>query len=838
MKLFRRLQYWLRARRNQADLAEEMEAHRVMAGDGPAMGNLTRAREDARAVWIWPWFESVMQDVRYALRNLRHQPGFAMIAILALGCAIGLNTSLFTVFNAVAIRPWPVYDASRVVNIFELNDRHQSYGFSLAEFRYLSAHSKTFSGMLVHRTTRVNVEDGPANSSWVSGGYFSVLGVGMQQGRGFLPEEDLAEKPQPVAVVSDSFWRARLGSDPHAAGRQIRIEDVPFTIVGVADSDFTGTSPDRVDIYVPMAAGAILQPKDAWVKEFLTSPTYCCSNLAGRLGPSVSRQRGEAELAVLHQQFLAQSHEEAHGIELRGTAFFANAKKEKIVPIFTLMFLGVTLVLMLACANVGNLLLARAAARRREISVRLSLGASRKRVIRQLLTESLVLAFAAGALGSIAACWLPAWVFRWSVNDSVGFRFTPDATVLAYALLLNIATCMIFGLAPALHGTKPAASESRHTLRSILLSAQVALSVVLLVSAGLLARGIQRARKQDPGFQIAGVSIATFALPTSSYDAARSQAFFTQLTRDLEGARLGASPDLTLGLSRLAPLGTGTNWTGFRFVGQTDKQAKQVVAHQVSGGYFDVLGIPILAGRNFEPADDARPVVIVNNSFARRFFNGDALGKTIVTNVPRQIVGVVKDAYTRGLDEIDPTLYLPISGAAVPLALFHSAPETSEALVQIVKQIDPRARVTVTPLSSNLEKWMQASSAGAAIAEILGAFALALATIGMFGVFAYWVEQRTKEIGIRMALGARPKQVIRLILGSGSRAVLIGMSVGLAGAAGASRLLQRFLFGLSPFDPVSYAMVALVLAAAGLAATFLPARRATRIDPMTALRCD
>jgi putative ABC transport system permease protein len=834
MKLFRRLRYWLHARQNHADLAEEMEFHRAMLDGGTELGNATLAREDARAVWIWPWLESVVQDIRYTLRNLRAQPGFATIAILALGCAIGLNTSLFTVFNAVALRPWPVHDASRVVNILSLTNRHDTRGFSLAEFRYLAGHSKTFSGMLVHRTTRVNAEDGPANSSWVSGSYFSVLGVGMQQGRGFLPEEDLAEAPSPVAVVSDWFWRARLGSDPHAAGRKIRIEDVPFTIVGVADGDFTGTSPDRVDIYVPNAAGSILQPMQPWIKDFLTSPTYCCSNLAGRLAQGVSRKQGEAELAVLHQQFLAQSHEQAYGVQLAGTAFFGNAKKEKIVPIFTLMFLGVTLVLLLACANVGNLLLARAAARRREISVRLSLGASRKRVIRQLLTESLVLACAAGALGSVAAWWLPTWVFQYAVGDTISFRFTPDATVLFYALALSIATCMIFGLAPALHGTKPADNESRHRLRSILLSAQVALSVILLVSAGLLARGIQRARKQDPGFQIAGVSIATFALPSSAYDGPRAQAFFTQLTRDLEGAHLG----VTLGLSRLAPLGNGANWTGFRYSGQLDKTARQVVAHQVTSGYFEVLGIPVLAGRNFEPIDDSRPVAIVNESFARRYFDNDALGKTIITNVPRQIVGVVKDAYTRGLDEIDPTLYFPISGAAVPLALFHADPETSEAIAAIVKQLDPRARVTITPLSENLDKWMQSSRAGASIAEIFGAFALALATIGMFGVFAYWVEQRTREIGIRMALGARPQQVIGLVLGSSSRSVLAGLLLGFGGAAAMSRLLQRFLFGLSPFDPVSYAMVAVMLAAAGLAATFLPARRATNIDPITALRCE
>jgi predicted permease len=834
MKLFRRLRYWLHARRNQAELAEEMESHRDMLSGGAAMGNATLAREDARAVWISPWLESIIQDIRCALRNLRRQPGFALISILALGCAIGLNTSLFTVFNAVAIRPWPVHDASRVVNIFAINDRHEPSGFSLAEFRYLSVLSRTFSGMVAHRTTRVNAEDGPALAAWVSGSYFSVLGVGMQQGRGFLPEEDLPDAPQPVVIVSDTFWKARLGSDPRAAGSQIRLEGVPFTIVGVADSEFSGTSPDRVDVYVPMAAGSILQPKQAWVKEFLTSPTYCCSSLAGRLGPGVSRKQGEAELAVLHRQFLSESHRESHGVQLAGTAFLAYAKKGKNVPVFGLMFFGVTLILMLACANVGNLLLARSAARRREISIRLSLGASRPRVIRQLLTESLVLACAAGALGLAVAWWLPARVFPYVVTDSLSFRFTPDATVLSYALGLSIATCVFFGLAPALHGTRTAGSGSRHRLRSILLSTQVALSVILLVGAGLLARGVQRARTQDPGFNVAGVSIATFALPMSSYDAARSFAFFTQLTRDLESSR----PGFNLGLTILPPLANGTNRTGFRFTGETVSQARQVVAHLVSGGYFEVLGIPILAGRNFEPADGSRPVALVNEAFAKRYLDGKALGKTIVTNMPRQIVGIVKDAYTGGLDEIAPTVYMSTYGGSAPAALFRSTPGASEALTAVVKQLDPRVHVSVVPLSNNLEKWLQPSRAGASIAEVLGVFALILATIGIFGVFAFWVEQRTQEIGIRMALGARSGEVIRLVIGSSSRAVLIGLMIGFAGAAGSSQLLRTSLFGLSPFDPLSYVIVGLMLAGSGLAATFLPARRATKIDPMRALRCE
>ncbi len=834
MKMIRRLRYWLQARRNAADLAEEMDFHRAMAG-GP-IGNATLAREAARAVWIWPWLESVGQDLRYALRNLRRQPGFAVVAVAALGVAIGVNTSLFTVFNAVAIRPWPVPEAGRVVNIMELNARHQPYGFSLEEFRYLGAHSSTISGILAtHSGQNVKIGDGRVPSSWVSGSYFQVLRIGMDQGRGFRADEDVTDSPQAVVVVSHAFWRNHLGADQNAVGKTLRIEDVPFTVVGVTGSDFTGTSPESIDLYVPLAAAPLLQPHTAWLKEFLHSADSCCSRVAGRLAPGVSRAQAEAEIAVLHRQFSALRHEETHGVRLSGTAFLATGEENKgIVPVFLLMFLGVTLVLLLACANVGNLLLARAAARQREITVRLSLGATRFRIIRQLLTESLLLASLAGALGMVAAYWLPDLVFRYAVTEGLSFRIVPDALVLIFTVALSVATCLVFGLAPAIHGTRPGGIGSRFSLRSVLLSAQVALSVVLLVGAGLMTRGVEKARTQDPGFNISSVSLATFDLPASSYDAARSRAFFAQLGRELAAARDGRA----IGLSRLAPLGNGHNFTHFRLPGESEKQAKLVATNEVNGGYFDVLGIPVLQGRNFEATDADRSVVLVNQAFARNAFGDKALGKTLIAAKPYEIVGVVKDSFTIGLDEIAPTVYFAISGERVPMVLFRSAPGAGDSIATAAKQIDARAGTTVIPLSVNLDKSLQGSRAGAAIAEVLGGFALVLATIGMFGVFAFWVEQRSKEIGIRMALGARPKQVIRLVLSTSSRAVLIGLVLGFAGALGMSRLLQKFLYGLSPFDPVSYALVGLVLAFAGLAATFLPARRATRIDPMSALRCE
>ena len=854
MKLLRRIRYWLRHGRHDAGLADEMEFHRAMtqrdleqSGMTPEdaahavrrqLGNVTRMREESRAVWIWPWLESVWQDAAYAVRNLRRQPGFTLVAVLALASAIGVNTSLFTVFNALALRPWPVKDPGRVVNIFR-GIRGEIRGFSLAEFRYFAAQSKTFGGVIAMREgPNIRLDEQKTASAWVSGNFFRVLGVEMQHGRGFLPEEDRVEAPRPVAVLSDSVWRNRFGADPSILGRTIRLEEVPFTIVGVTSGDFTGTTPASIGVWIPLAAVTLLQPHESWLKEMLLEPGNCCSNVAGRLAPSVSRQQAQAELTVLSRQFRSQFKQESDSILLTGTALF-NASpraKAKMLPIFALMLAGVTLVLILACANVGNLLLARAAARRQEIAVRLSLGASRWRVIRQLLTESFVLACAAGASGIALSYWLPSWVLKAAIDEPFSLQLEPDATVLCYTFGLCMLACAVFGLAPALQGTRLNAIQSRLRLRNLFLAVQVAASVVLLTSAGLMVRGIQHARVQDPGFAIRDVAVASFELPAGSYDANRTRAFFAQLAQDLESI-----PDLQpVGMTRIVPLGSNHSYTNFHLPGEDDKQDKLVMFHEVSAGYFDVLRLPIVTGRNLQTADTERDAIVINETMARRYWSVQtAVGKSIVTGLPHAnlIVGVVKDAYTSDLDRIEPTLYRPISGRSIPQVLVRSAAgDPSRQIAALAAHLDPRVRVQVRPLSENLDRWLNSVRVGVGLAAGLGLLALTLATIGMFGVFAYWVQQRPREIGIRMALGAKPSQVIQLVLGGSSRAVLVGLAVGFVGAAAASRLLRQFLFGLSPLDPVAYGEVALVLAVAGLVATYLPARRATRVDPIKALR--
>jgi len=861
-KLLRRIQYALQARRRDAELGEEMEFHRALKerweAEPPqvsrALGNVTLAREDARAVWIAPWLESLWRDLVYGARMLRRQPAFTAVALAGLGSAIGINTCLFTVFNAVALRPWPVKDPSQVVSMYRTvpadpsrNRPAGTSGFSVAEYRYLAEHTKAFSGAVALRGAGPLKLDGVPVSfaSYVSGNYFSALGVGMERGRGFLSSEDRAGAPEAIAVIGYSLWQNRLGGDLQIIGRSVRLEGVPFTVVGVTPPDFVGTwteKPLTTDLWVPLASMTLLRPNDPTAKLILTSPDFCCSQMAGRLAPGKSRDQAQAEANLLLNRFAGHSSDR-RPVVLTGTAILANPGfKRKTASPLILMFFGVTLVLLLACANTGNLLLARAAARRQEIAVRLSIGAGRTRLIRQLLVESMLLALLAGAIGLALAAWLPGVVVR-QLTDSIVPRLAPDWTVLAYTAALSALACLSFGLAPALHATRghiskalPRNSEPsdlRLTLRGILLAVQVAISVILLTGAGVLVRGIQSARKLDPGFAISNVTSVSLDLPASAYGGPRTAAFIREL-RDALQSNQGLPP---WGLTTDAPLGNQTFATSFRLVGEDAAKDRMVQYHGVTGGYFDVLGIRMIAGRNLVPADAERKVALINQTMARRYWPDGAVGKIVVLgNSRREIVGVVADAATRALGQVDPTIYWPLDDRWIPNVLLRAGPASATPIEAIVKRIEPRAEVRAAPLENNFQNAMQPAAIGAAIAGLLGVLALGLASIGMAGVFAYMVRQRSREIGIRMALGARSGDVVLLVVGSSMRALLAGLAGGLAGAALLAKVMSHQFYGVQPLDPLAYGAVLLLLILAAVAASAGPARRATRLDPVAALR--
>jgi predicted permease len=871
MHLLRRLWAMVRVRKLDTDLEEELQFHRAMkeqelqrTGLSPdqarfaaraAMGNVTRAREDARAIWIGPWLESVWQDTVYAVRSLRRQPGFAAIAIVALGVAIGLNTSLFTVFAGLALRPMAgLGDPTRVVSLSAESalGRGGAIGFSYPEFRFLADGARTVNGLVAHRALSVSLESdrvGRTTPAYVvTGNYFDVLGIRMERGRGFLASEDRRESPARVAVLSYQLWQTRFGGEA-IVGRQIRIDGIPHTVVGITSPEFTGPEGSANRVWLPMSSLPSLRANDPYLASLLDRWQDCCVTVTARLADGVTRSEARAELQVLSERFRASVGQEPRHVLIGGTQFLSgrNAKPEALA-IIAVLFTGITLLLLIACANVGNLLLARAAARMTEIGVRLSIGASRTRIVRQLLTEGLVLAFVAAATGLALATWLPPFVLERVANQPAPFEIAPDALVISYAVALAVVTCVACALAPALHVTRvdvasslrdgTPALRSRFALRTVLLATQVAVTVVLLTSAGLLLRGVAQARELDLGFNVEAIGVATIELPEFAYDNTRAAALLNDLRTAMRNAGLQS-----FAFVNPEPLANLHFQTGVRLDGQSANLTRIVDFINVTPGYFSVLGLPIIAGRDFQQNEDRRPVAIVNETLARQYWPGqNPVGRTFVSGRESlEIVGLVKDAYMRGLDATGPVFFRPM-GAQVhsqefPRLIFRATqPAAWTSVAALISNVEPRARVDVAPLKDRVENQLAQLNFAPLAASILGVLGLTLATIGMFGVFAYAVRQRTKEIGIRMALGAPPLAVVRLVLSGNSRALTVGLAAGLAGALAASQVLRGSLYGLSPLDPIAYGGVVVLLGVSAIAASYLPARRAARIDPVLALR--
>src|SRR5688572_11518431 len=878
-RLLRRLWSIVRFRRLDEDLAEELEFHRAMTQQGlerdghssrdarfaahKMLGNLTRSREDARAVWIWPWLESVWQDIAYAVRSLRRQPGFTLVAIVALGVSIGLNTSLFTVFAGLALRPMiGITEPARVVTVTQASVIGRggrgpggpggAIGLSFPEFRVLGDEARSFDGLVAHRELSGTLESdqvGRSTSAYaVTANYFDVLGVRMEAGRGFAASEDRRESPARVAVLSHQLWRTHFGATA-VVGREIRVDGIPHTVVGVAPPEFTGPEGSANRVWLPLSSIPTLRANDPFLASLLDRWQDCCVRVTGRLASGTTRAEAAAELQALSGRFRASVGQDARQIVVGGTQFLQGRGKGEALAIIGVLFTGITLLLLIACANVGNLLLARAAARLGEIGVRLSIGASRRRIVRQLLTEGLVLAAIAAALGVGLATWLPSYVLNTVVNQPVPFDIQTDALVLAYATALAVIACVACALAPALHATRvdvasalkngTTAMRARLPLRTVLLAVQVAVTVVLLTSAGLLLRGVAQARTLDVGFRMDDVGVVTIDLPAFAYDNARAATLVNELQTAVRDVGLQA-----FAFAAHEPLADLHFETGIRLNGEGEEMTRQAEFLVVTPGYLNVLRLPLVAGRDFQDSDTGRPVAIVNETLARLYWPGqNPVGRSFIGGGREslEIIGLVKDAYMNDLNGIAPLFFRPmgtqVRSEPFPRLMFRATqPAAWSAVAARISNVEPRARVEVAPLRDRFENWLAELDFAPMAASILGVLGLILATIGMFGVFAYVVRQRTKEIGIRMALGARPAAISRLVLAGNSRAVIAGLVVGLGGALGASQVLRGSLYGLSPLDPIAYGGVVLLLAAAAITASYLPARRAMRIDPVLALR--
>ncbi len=867
----RRLRARWRYRHFQEDVAREIETHRAMTQSAleqsgvekdaartqaaRTLGNVTLMREEARSVWIAAWLESLWQDVRYAFRLLRRQPGFtaAVVAILALGSA--LVTVLFTAGYGLFYRPWPVPDPDRVVMLrARPATTVREYGsIQIAEFRYLEAQtttlsplalmSRSYTGSLTYRGER----RAEARLINVSRGYFDLLGSTIVAGRGFTADEFDYTRPAAVAILSRSLWR-QLGDDPAILGQTIDISRMRLTVVGVSSAEnFVEITGSRYDLALPLPAQALGGTAEDLA--MFTDPRRRSAvlSLAGRLKPGVSQAAAAAELTTLAQQFRTAEQLPPITVTVFDTRPINGPYRASSFEIARLILLALVLVQVLACANVGNLLLARGLSRGREMAIRQAIGAGRPRLIRQLLIEAGVLAVAAGSIGLALAFAVGPIMGAIGGGEVRAEAFAPDAPVLLFCLGLALWTTLVAGLAPALRVTRrrltPALGERSGPgpdslrLRRLLLGTQIALATVLLAGAGLLTRAVSHASSSDPGFALRELRAIDIRLPQGSLS--RTEAFF----RDLRPA-LALSDLPPIAFTEQAPLTDSRVVNYLRRQDDTSGSPMAFRRNGVSPNYFEVTGVPLVTGR--APAAYEQKELVISEAVARHFWPGgeSPIGKVLLSGFttrelqPLTIVGVARDVSVNSIAEPEPSVYQGAQYGRVTGLVRDLSPAIVERVRTVAASVDPTATVRGYPLSDNIRASLSTAILGGRIAWGIGALGLLLATIGAFGVFAYAVEERRREIGIRLALGARRAHVIRAVWSTSQRAMVFGLVAGGVLAAGGAQLLRRFLHGLSPFDPLAYAQIALILIAAGALATWLPARRAARVDPAVTLKAE
>ena len=851
LRLFRRLRARIRYRDFDAELRRELDVHQAMAEDawraGGApeahvrhlaarqMGAVTLAREDARGVWIAPWLESVWQDVRYGVRSLRRSPGFTLTALLTLVLGIGVNATLFALVNALLFQPWPVPDPDRLVLAYHRTP-DRLVGVSGPELAFFREHAaavdmagtRQVGGVLVRRDGSRAVDGRLA-----SGNYFGVLGVPMTLGRGLRPDDDQPGRP-PVVVLGHDVWTAFFAADPAIVGQTITFRDLAVEVVGVAgpgqrESPLSGVPA----LWIPLSAMPALHPDEPFAREFQSNAEHCCVDLVGRLRTGFSRTAAEAELSTLDRRFRT-SEPESRGMQLTGTETAYEPDAAKALPVFGLLSAAALLILLLTCANVGNLQLARAAARRREITIRLALGAARRRVVRQLLTEGLLLSAAAASVSLVASS-LVARAVMVRVEASLAriLDFSIDGRALLFAGALTVVTCAISSLAPALRSSRQlvagrASDRPGLRLRSTFLAAQVAICILLLIAAALLGRGLAQAASQDVGFKLD--TLMALKVERQVQSPAGDRAFLTSVMAALDGRPAAAAA--------MMPLGNASFHTTVRLAGEPVQAERQVRFHPVSAGYFEVLGIPVRSGRTFGAT--AADEVVVNETLARLVWpRGGAVGGLLAgaEGAPGlRVVGVVADAHISGLGEVGPMLFQPAD--SVSYLLFNKGEVAPDALRAVVTGIDPGATTHLQALGDNVGSSLASAALGARIAGGVGLFALAIAAVGITGVFSFAVTERRREIGIRLALGADRGRVRRLLLQRLGRPIGAGVAAGLLLALFASQALRSYLYGLSPSDPLAYATVIAAVIITAWAATVVPLRRALAVDPATTLRHD
>jgi predicted permease len=826
------------------------------------------------------------QDFRYGARALRRSPGFTIAAVVTLALGIGANTAIFSLVNAVLLQSLPIRDPERVVQV-----SYENGVISYPEYRELRDRNTVLDGLAAWGGITASLNTGGetdlVSGVIVTGNYFEVLGVGSALGRVLTPADDITPGAHPVVVLGHAFWQRRFDGRPEAVGTDVLLNGHRFTIVGVAAEGFGGAELGAVrNIYVPMMMQAVMRPPRAGYSgdmnpDLLGHWTNRWLRGVGRLKDGVAPQSAAAAFSSLAASI---GPPRPAGVPARPmTAVPVNvgdaSVRARLTAVATLLMSVVGAVLLLACANVANLMLSRAAARRREIAVRLALGASRGRLVAQLLTESLLVSILGGGAGLVLAYWvMAAFGAAPPPAEAVPITIHPaiDLRVLAFTLGLSLLSGIAFGLAPALSASRPSLvpvlkDESfvpdersrRYNLRSALVVAQVALSLVLLVASGLFLRNLREVQVIRPGFDVDRLVSAQLPVNLLRYTKAQGRDFYRLVVERAEGVAGVESA----ALARVPLLGGGGRVTSLHIEGRAGSTERfrsegdrlsggrhdAVNANVISPQYFRTLGIPVLAGRDFDQRDAAEgaPAAIVNAAFARMHFADRAadavLGKRISSDGPegpwREIVAVVGDSkYGSLTEEPTPILYLPLSQNHETGMVLYARTRVDPAglipgLRAALQSAEPN--LPIVELRTTTETLARSLYLARTAATLLGAFAslaLLLAAIGVYGVTSFSVAQRTREIGVRMALGARAADVLSLVLGQGMRLIAIGVGLGLTLALAAGKFVESFLYGVSGRDAMTLAVVPLVLTAVGFAACLWPARRAVRMDPLAALR--
>ncbi len=808
---------------------------------------------------------NLWQDFRYGVRRLRKSPSFTGIAILSLALGIGANTAIFSLVDTVLLRPLPAAQPEQLTEVYGTLRNGAEYTIqSYLNYKDYRDRNDVFTGLLAYRFAPMSLShDGNSERVWgylVSGNYFDVLGVRPIVGRAFLPEEDQTPDAHAVAVMSYNCWQKRFASDPTIVGRSVTLNGHNFTVVGVAPKGFHGTEVAYApEMFVPMMMAHQIEPGSGWLNARTDDNLFA----VGRLKPGVSVAQAESALQAITLQ-LAKEHpqdNEGRGVRLLAPGLFIPDIRNSVIGFAGVLMGVVGLVLLLACVNLANLLLARATERRKEIAIRLALGASRARLVRQLLTESVVLSLAGGAGGLLLAAWINDLVAATRLPTDIALIFDVriDWRVLGFTLGLSLMTGVVFGLLPALQSSKPdvipalkdeasLAGFRRSRLRNALVVVQVALSLVLLVCAGLIVRGLQSAQRMHPGFNPDNAVALSFDVGLQGYEEQRGRDFQRQVLARAQTVPGVRSAALVYNL----PLSLNYNNTTIYVAGQAPASSSQLplaIPNYISPNYFHTMEIA-LRGRDFTPQDKETEsrVAIVNETFARRFFPGqEALGKRFNYNGPEspywEVIGVAADGKYESLGENPkPAFYRPLlrdyNTSSTLVARAGGDPQTIiAALRREVQGLDASLPLyDVKTLTQHMNVPLFPARMAAIALGSFGVLALLLAAIGIYGVMSYVVAGRTREIGVRMALGAQPRDVLRLIVGQGMTLAFIGLGVGLALALAAARMLTSLLYGVSPNDPLTFAGVVLLLAAVAALACYVPARRATKVDPMIALR--